>query len=75
MATRTLDIDHAPLLNRLYEMLMVNEPDPVRQQVAIELLAVQHALRMGNRSQATFVATHMHKHIQQMIRQFYEERV
>lgn len=64
----TLDIDHLPLLTALQEVLM-HEPDPVRQQQAIELLMVSHAQRAGNSADGCFIIDAMAKHAKQIVTQ------
>lgn len=66
MATQTIDVDNLPLLDKLVEVLST-EPDVVKQQIGIELLAVRHAMRMGD--EADFVAQGIAKHIIQLVRQ------
>ena len=62
--TTILGTEHLPLLENLWATLL-REPDPVKQQVAIELLTARHALRLkGN---ARFVADSMHKHVLQIL--------
>jgi len=69
MATRTLGLEHAPLLDKLRALIQREQPDPVKQQVAIELLTVSHAMRAGNRKDAITVADGIHKHVRQLIDQ------
>ena len=52
------------MLEALWSVLL-HEPDPVKQQVAIELLTVRHAMRLAD--QAKFVANSMHKHVLQIL--------
>lgn len=66
MTTRIIGMEHAPLLERLSEVLD-SEPDPVRKQIAIELLMAQHAMRMGSAVNARFVIDSMCKHARQMM--------
>jgi hypothetical protein len=60
------------LLDRLIEILDA-EPDPVKQQAAIEMLTTRHAFRMGQRDMAVFVAGAMHKHAVQLLGQIYSD--
>ena len=64
MAKTLLGIEHLPLLEDLWEVLR-REPNPVNQQVAIELLTARHAMRLAD--QAKFVADSMHKHVLQIL--------
>jgi hypothetical protein len=59
-----LGAEHLPLLEELWSVLL-REPDPVRQQVAIELLTARHAMRLAGH--AKFVADSMHKHVLQIL--------
>jgi hypothetical protein len=68
MATYSLGAEHARLTNRLIAVLQ-EEPDPVKQQIGIELLAVSHAMHMGDCETAIVVADSMHKHIVQLLEQ------
>jgi hypothetical protein len=61
-----LGTEHLPLLEALWDVLAA-EPDMVKQQVAIELLTVRHAMRAGDKSK--FVADSLHKHVLQILRQ------
>ena len=72
MTTRLLDIEHLALLEKLLEVLDENERDPVKQQIAIELLTLNHAARMGSRGCAVLVAHGIHKHVLQLIDQWAE---
>ena len=65
MSTRIIGMEHALLLERLLEVLD-SEPNPTRQQIAIELLMARHAIRMGSVSGAKVVIDGMHKHARQM---------
>jgi hypothetical protein len=58
--------EHGALLSKLWPVL-TSEPDPVKQQAAIELLTATHALRMDD--QAKFVADSVHKHVLQILGQ------
>lgn len=71
---RVLDVDHAPLLDAL-SLALGTESDPVRRQVAIELLTVRHAIGMQQRRDALLVADSMHKHIRQIIGQYFDAYV
>jgi hypothetical protein len=62
--------DYVGLVNRLVAVL--NKEDVVKQQAAIELLTMRHALRMGDH--ALFVADSVHKHVVQLINQAREDR-
>jgi hypothetical protein len=64
MTKVTLGIEHLPLLEALWSTLL-REPNPVKQQVAIELLTARHAMRLAD--QAKFVADSMHKHVLQIL--------
>jgi hypothetical protein len=66
MTTRIIGLEHAPLLERLSEVLD-SEPDVVRKQIAIELLLAQHAMRMGSIASANVVIDGMCKHARQMM--------
>lgn len=61
-----LGAEHLPLLDALWSVLS-NEPNPVNQQIAIELLTVGHAMRSGK---AKLVADGIHKHVLQIISQY-----
>jgi hypothetical protein len=61
----TIGVEHLPLLEQLWSVLL-REPDPVKQQIAIELLTARHAMRLDHR--AKFVADSMHKHVLQIMR-------
>ena len=65
--TRILGTEHKPLLDALV-LLLKREPDMVKQQIAIELLTVWHAMRLEDK--ADFVADSMHKHVKQLLRQY-----
>ncbi len=62
-----LDDSHVPLLQKLEDVLAV-EPDPVRRQIALELLCAKHAWWTGD-AHADFVAAAIHKHVLQIIGQ------
>lgn len=62
---RTLGLEHAPLLAALQRVL-ASEPNPINQQIAIELLMAGHAARMG-RDRSSFVIDSMAKHAKQII--------
>jgi hypothetical protein len=68
MAPYSLGAEHARLANALFAELQ-EEPDLARQQIAIELLAVSHAMRMGDRETAVTVAASMHEHVVQLLEQ------
>jgi hypothetical protein len=68
VATYSLGVEHARLANRLFAVLQ-EEPDLVKQQVAIELLTVSYAMRMGDRTAAATVADGVHKHVRQLVEQ------
>ena len=68
MAAYTLGMEHARLANRLFAVLQ-EEPDPARRQIAIEILTVSHALRMGDPATAMMVTDSMHKHVRQLVEQ------
>jgi hypothetical protein len=71
--TKTLTYtEHGELAGKLIEVLKA-EPDPVRQQAAIELVTMRHALRMGSETTALVVAAGVHKHVRQLIEQAYRE--
>jgi hypothetical protein len=70
MGTTILGVEHADLVNKLVGVL-VSEPDPVKQQVAIELLTEWHALRMRDKKMSLHVAASMCKHVHQLIEQAY----
>jgi hypothetical protein len=64
MTKTLLGIEHLPLLEELWAVLL-RESNPVKQQIAIELLTARHALR--STGQAKFVADSMHKHVLQIL--------
>jgi uncharacterized protein HemY len=68
VAAYTLGTEHARLANRLFTILQ-EEPDPVRRQIAIEILTVSHVLRMGNPATAMAVTDGIHKHVRQLVEQ------
>ena len=68
MAAYTLGMEHARLAKRLFAVLQ-EESDPVRRQIAIEILTVSHALRMGDPATARMVTDSMHKHVLQLVEQ------
>jgi uncharacterized protein HemY len=68
MATYSLGAEHARLANRLLAVLQ-EEPDAVKQQIAIELLTVSHAMRMGDPATAVTIANSVHKHVLQLAEQ------
>lgn len=68
MMTKIIGVDHAPLLERLVKVLD-SEPDPVRKQIAIELLMTQHASKMGDAVVAHFVIDSMCKHAKQLMKE------
>lgn len=58
-----LDQSHFDLTQRFHTMLDVSYPDdPVSQTLVIEMLAVAHASRMGNKRDAKYVLDRMHDH-------------
>ena len=64
---REIGMEHLPLLNTLVYALE-REPDPVRQQIAIELLVARHATRVSSQAaDRKFVIDSMRKHILQML--------
>jgi len=67
MATRTLDFDLIPLIDRLTAVL--DQEPALRQQQAIELLTVRFALRMGSPEAASMVIEGIHKHVRQLLEQ------
>jgi hypothetical protein len=69
MALTILDIEHSPLLKRLSEVLE-DEPCGGIRQIAIELLTVRHAIRVGDVDSARRVADEMHKHVRLLIHQW-----
>ena len=57
-----IGIEHLPLLNGLV-CALEQEPGPLKQQIAIELLAARHIARVGsNPIDQKFVADSMRKH-------------
>lgn len=68
---KTLGVDHAALTAKLRAVLD-QEPNPVSQQVAIELLTADHAVRMGSRDRAHIVSQGIHKHVEQLIDQIFD---
>jgi len=56
--------EHLPLLEKLWETLLT-EKDPVKQQIAIELLTARHVARMEDK--AEFVMDSIRKHVLQML--------
>ena len=58
--------DVLPLVKKLCAVL-ITEPDPVKQQMAIELLVVYHAIRMKKLEDSLFVIDNMHKHVRQFL--------
>ena len=64
MTKTLLGVEHLPLLEELRAVLL-REQNPVKQQIAIELLTARHALRLTG--QAKFVADSMHKHVLQIL--------
>lgn len=69
MAKTILKMERAELATKLISLLREDESDGVKQQVAIELLKVSHAVRMGNRAEAVTIANGVHKHVLQLIGQ------
>jgi hypothetical protein len=69
MAVTILDLEHLPLLKKLSAVLD-REPSGENQQIAIELLTVRHAIRMGDVASALRVADEMHKHVRLLIHQW-----
>jgi hypothetical protein len=62
-----IGMEHAPLVERLTRVLD-REPDPVKQQIAIEFLAARHAGRVSKQAfERRFVIDSMRKHILQML--------
>jgi hypothetical protein len=72
----TLGTDLLPALDRTWETLegMCNK-DPVMMQKIIELMAVRHCGKMGTETGALLVAKHVHRHIEQLLRQLFERPV
>jgi hypothetical protein len=65
-----LGMELAPLIEKLTTVLDA-ERDPVRQQKAIEMLAVRHASAFGpDTKDRVFIADSMHKHIVQILAQW-----
>jgi len=62
-----IGIEHLPLLEKLQAVLKT-EPDPVKQQIGIELLMAQHAGRAQNGANTVLDA--MRKHAGQMVQSF-----
>jgi hypothetical protein len=50
----------------------LNGLDPVTQMKVLEILSLRLALKFGERKQAEFCADSMHKHIKQMMQQFWQ---
>jgi hypothetical protein len=69
MSKTILGLEHAELATKLINTLRENESDGVKQQVAIELLVVSHAIRMGDKAAAIVIADGVHKHVLQLIEQ------
>jgi hypothetical protein len=69
VATYSLGAEHARLANKLLAALQEEEHSATEHQIAIELLTVSHAMRMGDQAAATYVAESMHKHVRQLIEQ------
>jgi hypothetical protein len=53
--------------------LLQEEPDPVKRQIAIELLTTNDAARCGDKTAAVTVANGVHKHVLQLIEQTFQE--
>ena len=65
-----LGAEHIPLFDKLREVLLT-EPNPVKQQIAIELLTVYHCMRMGRKTtEHETVARGVHKHVKQLMKDF-----
>jgi len=65
-----IGVEHIPLFDKLREVLLT-EPDPVKQQIAIELLTVYHCMRMSKKSvENETVARGVHKHVKQLMKDF-----
>lgn len=67
--TTTLDVDLMPLLERLAGVLE-SEPNPVRQQQAVELLAVRFALRLRDRSDIEVFVEGFGRHVRQLVEHY-----
>lgn len=63
MTTRKIGMEHWPLHESLTELL--DEADPVDQQIAIEMLMARHAMRIGPEHGDTIIDG-MTKHAKQM---------
>jgi hypothetical protein len=72
--TAVLAEEHLPLLEALTDAMNRNTQDPVARQVGIELLTARHSLGMTTRRDALFVADSIHKHVRQIIEQFFDRR-
>ena len=70
----SLGVEHIPLFDKLREVLLT-EPDPVKQQIAIELLTVYHCMRMSRKTfENEHVARAVHKHVKQLMKDFSWDR-
>ena len=67
MAAYTLGIEHARLANRLLAVLQEEAHSATERQIAIELLTVSHAMRMGDPATAITAANSVHEHVLQLI--------
>ena len=74
MTTTTLGLDHVGLATELINLLE-KERDPVRRQVAIELVIMNHVMRMRDEDLSIAVANGINKHVLQLVRQAYREGI
>ena len=57
------------LVGALWNVLIEEEPLPVRRQTALELLVMRHAAGTGHREKALLVVDGLCKHVRQIIEQ------
>jgi hypothetical protein len=72
MARTTLTVKLLPALDKVWATLESECSDPVTMQKVLELVITRYACKMGNHTEAAFVARHVHKHVQQMVSQMFE---
>ena len=63
-----------PVVDEAWDTLeRVCNKEPVNVQKVLELLTVRHCSKMGNQKNALFVAHHINRHVEQVIKQLFEQ--
>jgi hypothetical protein len=72
MARVVLTVELLPALDKVWATLESECSDPVTMQKVLELAVTRYVCKMGNHTEAAFVARHMNKHVQQLVSQMFE---